>query len=302
MRQPIRGNGMWVWQTKETAKGSHERLSETAQALGLGHVLFKVLDGADRRLGDVSFVRKVKPLLDAAGIQTVPWGYWYANDPASVHAATPEAAAKASVGLCAELGLSAFVVNAEREMKKTGMAEQARAFCLAFRAAAAEAGLDLTLGLSTFARPALHPEFPYGGWLGGPEPIDCDVVLPQCYGGDPVGQARRAVQELAEYGEPVIVTGRAYLGDGIDNPARVAQDVARMSEWSKETGTALNWWVWQAAEKLPAVWSVLEALAPAKAVPPLASPSNALSPLIDADRQRIAKRLRDLAAEIEVGS
>ena len=129
MRETIKGHGLWVWQTAQTCGGDPARLADQAAELGLGHVLFKVLDGADRRIPDIRFVERVAPLLRERGIQVVPWGYWYSDVPNPVgHLSTPAQAATEVIKVCRDLDCGVFVVNAEREMKRRGQVEKAAEF------------------------------------------------------------------------------------------------------------------------------------------------------------------------------
>ncbi len=255
MRNLPKGKGLWVWQTAATCGGSPETLADKAADLGLGHVLFKILDGDDKRINDLAFVRRVKPLLDAKGIQTIPWGYfWYA--PGSPHHCAPETMASAAVDACRLLGCDIFVVNAEKEMKAAGMAKEAERFLAAFRLRSN----DISLGLSTFASRQAHPNFPYKAWLEGVEPEDVDFIMPQCYGSNPVAQCEKALLDLSQWGEAVIPTLRAYVGDGINDWKSVVVQMNEFREKIAPNITACNWWVWQAAEKYMTTLSMIRTM------------------------------------------
>ena len=124
------------------------------------------------------------------------------------------------------------------------------------------------LGLSTFALPSLHPDFPYQAFLSG-----CDFIMPQIYTvpsrrwaflRELHGYATEAVDQLNRYGRPVIPTLRAYTGDGLYDWRRIVEDArAFLATPLAQSLPAFNWWVWQSAERNVDMWRLLSATAQA---------------------------------------
>ena len=237
----VKGKGFYIWQVWNCFGGDINAIVAAAKELKLGHVLIKIADGAGTYNGNV---RPLIQALQAAGIEVWGWQYIYGYRPLS----ESETAWKR----IQELGVTGFVVNAEVQFKAPGMAQVAEQYMIDLRG---KVGNDFPLALSTYRYPTYHREFPFEKFLKY-----CDYNMPQVYwllAYNPVQQLERCMNEYAEfeYELPMIPTGPAWrMGDWTPRP----QDLHDFMQAAQFNGMqAANFWDWQHAQNIPAVWGAI---------------------------------------------
>lgn len=247
----LTGKGMYIWQVTACEVGDPLKIALTAQAAGLNHVLVKIADGGDgyndALVGGVDQATAVVSALQRAGVQCWGWGYVYGD--------YPVAEADTAARRVRETGVTGYVIDAEGEYKRAGRAAAAVAYCDRLRKALP----GVTLALSSYRYPSLHPELPWREFLSR-----VDYNIPQVYwmyASNPGAQLRRCVAEFTALPvrRPIIPTGAAWRqGTWSVTPAQAVEFLAT----AKSLGLAgANFWDWQhARSQLPAVWEAIASL------------------------------------------
>ena len=218
----LRGKGMWIWQVSACERGDVGAIVARAVKTGLTHVLVKIADGREPYNRDLS---RLVSALRGAGIDVWAWQYIYGNDPAGE--------ARYGAQRYAEQPFAGFVVDAEVEYKRRAAA--AASYMEALR----EALGDTTIALSSYYLPALHADFPWREFASR-----CDLIMPQVYWHTrgPVKALRETLEQNAQWGKPIFVTGAAYP------EACSAQEVGVFCEHVAARGLGgANFWSWQHA-------------------------------------------------------
>ncbi|MCW5876467.1 MAG: hypothetical protein KIS85_06250 [Anaerolineales bacterium] len=232
----LQGKGMYLWIIyrilggKEGRPPSEEAVAEFARQAGLTHVLIKVAESGylyNIHQG-VDLVPELVAALKARGIQAWGWQYIYGY---------PEKEADAAIRRVKDLDLDGFVVNAEIEFKRTGMAPLAKEYMALLK----QAKLGVPIGFSSFRFPSLHRELPWKEFLAG-----CDVNMPQVYwagANNPAQQLQRSLAENRALASVEIVpTGAAYKEHGWrPTPQEVQQFLAACVDMGLR---AANFWEW----------------------------------------------------------
>ncbi len=235
----LQGKGWFIWQVPRCEGGNAAAIADMAVSTGTTHVLIKVAEktfgfGYDAAGRDL--VPPVVAALRQRGVQAWGWHYVYGDNP------TGEA--NIAVKRVSELKLDGYVIDAETEYKRAGMAAAARTFMSVLRA-----GLPNTLvALSTFRYPSLHPELPYAAFLE-----KCDITMPQVYwemAHNPETQLQRSFTEynnakLVGVVRPFVPTGSAY---GVGGWRATADDITKFYAKAMSLGVAAaNLYSWDYA-------------------------------------------------------
>jgi hypothetical protein len=235
----VQGKGWFIWQVPRCEGGNAAAIADQAVASGATHVLMKVAEktfgfGYDAAGRDL--VSPVVAALRPRGVQAWGWHYVYGDNP------TGEA--NIAVKRVSELKLDGYVIDAETEYKRAGMASAARTFMSVLRA-----GIPNTLvALSTFRYPSLHPEVPYAVFLE-----KCDIAMPQVYwemAHNPEQQLQRSFTEYNDaqkvgYVRPFVPTGAAY---GVGGWRATADDITKFYTKAMSLGlAAANLYSWDYA-------------------------------------------------------
>lgn len=228
----IQGKGFYIWQIVRCEGGNAQAIANAAQAAGLSHVLIKIADGTSP-YNIVSGIDRVPPVvgaLRARGISPIGWHYVYGYD--------PEGEADIALQRINQLGLDAYVVDAEAQYKEPGKEVAAHVFMQRLRNALP----NFPMALSTYRYPSYHPAFPFQAFL-----TYMDLNMPQVYwllADNPGEQLIRSVREyeaISPY-RPIIPTGCAFLqGDWRPTPAQIIEfmQIAQLLNLS-----AANFWEW----------------------------------------------------------
>jgi hypothetical protein len=238
------GKGYFIWII--TRCGSPTDIALLAKASGISHVFIKIADGiAD--FGIVSGHDLAKELADALKVQGIePWGWQY------VYLANPKMEADKAIERIHETGVVGFAIDAEAQAK--GKPAEARVYCDALRLGMP----DLTIGLSSYRFPSLHPELPWVEFRR-----ICQFDMPQvywCKAHNPGYQLRKSVNEFAGFTKklPYVGTGAAYREWGWQP---TLSEINEFMATATELNIPFNFWEWYDARfVLPReIWDAIAA-------------------------------------------
>lgn len=238
------GKGWYIWILLDCEYGNPVELVRQAQLAGITHVLIKVSNGTAVYNGDLA---AAVAAFQAAGIEVWAWFYAYGFNPA--------VEATLAVNRTLQYRCTGLVINAEAEWKKAGMKSKALTLTSTLRAGL---GPNISIGLSSYRYPTIHPEFPWREFLA-----NVDFVMPQIYhmqAHNPGEQLRRCVQEFKALapGRPIVPTGAAFKEHGW---RAEPVEVYEFLQTAKELGfEGVNFWEWGRTRRdLPACWDVVSA-------------------------------------------
>ena len=122
-----------VWKLRDWQGGDPAAQVQQCLDLGLSWLSPKIVDGADERWEafwvknqNADLLPVVVPLLRAAGVQVVGWGWTYATNSAAEAAKT--------IDICHKHGIDHYQIDAESHYVKDGSAPIADAYCVALEA------------------------------------------------------------------------------------------------------------------------------------------------------------------------
>jgi hypothetical protein len=251
----LSGKGMFIWMIRFTLNGDVKAIADRLEAAGMTHVWIKVADGAGRYNINPQGVDLVPGLIAELRMRGIAcWGWQY------VYGKYPDAEAAMAIRRIRELDLDGFVVNAEVEYKSAGAAG-ARKYMGLVRGAFP----NLSIGLSSYRFPSVHPEFPFDAFLEL-----CDFIAPQVYwvGAHNAGeQLRRCLTEyrtLIDTQRPVFPTGSAYkenvkIGGVFVSWQPSEAEVIEFMDTAKELGLpGFNFWEMRnTLMNLPLIWKAI---------------------------------------------
>ncbi len=202
----LQGKGFMIWKVPNCDGGDAGQIATAAQAAGLTHVLIKIADGPYAYNVDkttkTDLAQPVVAALQAKGIQVWGWHYVYGYNPVTE--------AQMAVKRVKELGLRGYVIDAEIEFDKPGMAPVAKTFMSELRK-----GLpQKPVALCSYRWPSYHPQFPWDAFME-----KCDYNMPQVYwmqAHNPAAQLQRTVREFngMQYVRPMMPTGPVFREAG----------------------------------------------------------------------------------------
>ncbi|MGH2983752.1 MAG: peptidoglycan-binding domain-containing protein [Solirubrobacterales bacterium] len=226
-KNPLAGDGMWIWYVSRSSGGKVNRIANKARSRGIETVLIKSGDGK-KYWGQ--FSSSLVSALKARGLNVCAWQFVYGSS----------AAREASVGAAAVArGADCLVIDAEGHYE--GRYPQASTYIAALRA---RVGPDYPIGLAAFPYVDYHPAFPYSVFLG---PGGAQYNIPQLYWktiGTSVDTAFTHTYVFNRaYGRPILPLGQVYL-----NPKPKA--IRRFRSLALAHGMeGVSWWSWQSAGK-----------------------------------------------------
>ena len=244
------GKGFFTWKIPNCERGDANLIATNAKNAGLTHVVVKVADGATPYNGNwgdpKDYTTPVVNALRANGIQVWGWHYLYGENP------TGEA--KMAVTRIRQYNLDGYVLDVEKEYKAVGKQAAARKFMSTLRSDCP----NLTIGLSSYRYPSLHPQIPWKEFLE-----KCDLNMPQVYwmkAHNPGDQLARCVKEFQTKNPslPVVPTGAAFSEFGWrPTEAEVLEFIRKAKELNLN---AVNFWEWADARsgKLPGIWETIQ--------------------------------------------
>jgi hypothetical protein len=246
----LEGKGFFTWKIPKCEGGDAGQIAAQAKSAGLTHMLLKVADGTviyNGTWGDpTDYTTPVVNALRAAGIKIWGWHYIYGD--------YPTGEANVAIARIRQYNLDGYVLDVEKEYKESGKRSAAKQFMAHLRTAYP----DLTIALSSYRFPSLHPQVPWTEFLE-----QCDINMPQVYwlkAHNPGDQLQRSVEELQakKPSLPVIATGAAFREFGWQpTEGEVEEFFAKAKELNL---SAVNFWEWSDARSgiIPGVWDVIK--------------------------------------------
>lgn len=236
----LTGKGLFIWQIPYCEGGKPAAIAARAKQAGLTHVLIKIADGANWPYNvdsktDRDLIPPVLTALKAAGIQV--WGWHY------VRGDNPLGEARLGGQRARALGVDGYVIDAEREYKRSGRKEAARRYVQELRRQLPE----IPLALSSYRYPRLHYEVPYSEFLAV-----CDYAMPQVYfehSHNPEVQLQLCMDQYMSLpnARPIVPTFPAY---SIGGWKPTTSDIHRAMDKAKSFGMkAANAWSWDFASR-----------------------------------------------------
>lgn len=246
----LEGKGFFTWKIPNCEHGDANQIAARAKEAGLTHLIVKIADGAmiyNGTWGDPKdYTTPVVSALRANGIKVWGWHYIYGDNPTG----------EANVGITRirQYNLDGYVIDVEKEYKASGKKAAAKKFMNTVRTACP----TLTIALSSYRYPSLHPQVPWTEFLD-----QCDLNMPQVYwmkAHNPADQLAKSVAELQAKtpSRPVVPTGAAFREFGW-KPTDT--EVLEFCQKAKELNlNAVNFWEWSDARSgnIPGVWDTIE--------------------------------------------
>lgn len=243
------GKGMFVWRIERI--GTPASIAAQAKAAGFSHVLVKIADGVD--FDDYPQAGQLVNALHEVGIEAYGWQYVY------LYSSVLEA--EVGARRCIYNGCDGFVIDAERQCKDNPL--DAAAYCERLAYLLPD---EMSIGLSSYRFPSLHPELPWDILRGV-----CAYDIPQVYweqAHNPADQLYRSYAEFKKFKRqlPYIPTGAAYpTSVWKPTPADIEEFIAACGELNLG---GYNFWEWYCAQKeVPELWPVIIDDAPEHLIP-----------------------------------
>jgi hypothetical protein len=246
----LEGKGFFTWKIPNCEHGDPEQIALKAADAGLTHLILKIADGTmiyNGNWGDAKdYTTPVVNALRAHGLKVWGWHYLYGDNPTG----------EANVGITRirQYKLDGYVIDVEKEYKASGKQAAAKRFLSQVRTACP----NLTIALSSYRYPSLHPQIPWKEFLEG-----CDLNMPQVYwmkAHNPADQLAKCVGEFQAKNPslPIVPTGAAFREFGW-KPTDT--EVLEFFKKAKELNlSAVNFWEWSDARSgnLPGVWDTIQ--------------------------------------------
>ena len=246
----LEGKGFFTWKIPNCEHGDAKLIAEHAKNAELSHLILKIADGTMIYNGNWNdprdYTTPVVDALRAAGIKVWGWHYIYGDNP------TGEA--NVAIARIRQYDLDGYVIDVEKEYKESGKKAAAKRFMTQLRTACP----DLTIALSSYRFPSLHPQIPWRDFLE-----QCDLNMPQVYwmkAHNPADQLSRCVGEFQTKNPslPIVPTGAAFREFGWKpEDSEVLEFINRSKELNL---TGVNFWEWSDARSgnLPGVWEAIK--------------------------------------------
>jgi len=245
----LEGKGFFTWKIPRCENGDANQIATLAKAAGLTHMLLKVADGTTIYNGTwgnpKDYTTPVVDALRTKGIKVWGWHYIYGD--------YPTGEANVAITRIKQYNLDGYVLDVEKEYKESGKKNAAKQFMTLMRNALP----DMTIALSSYRYPSLHPQVPWSEFLD-----KCDLNMPQVYwmkAHNPADQLERSVEELQAKTPslPVVPTGAAFREFGWQP---TDTEVLEFFDKAKELNlSAVNFWEWSDARSgiIPGVWDAI---------------------------------------------
>ena len=246
----LEGKGFFTWKIPNCEHGDATQIATQAKEAGLSHLIVKIADGTmiyNGTWGDQKdYTSPVVSALRARGIKVWGWHYLYGDNPIGE--------ANVAITRIRQYNLDGYVIDVEKEYKDSGKKVAARKFMAQVRASFP----NLTIALSSYRYPSLHPQIPWTEFLE-----QCDLNMPQVYwmkAHNPGDQLARSVTELRAKtpSRPIVPTGAAFREFGW-KPTDT--EVLEFCKKAKELNlSAVNFWEWSDARSgnIPGVWDTIQ--------------------------------------------
>lgn len=246
----LEGKGFFTWKIPSCERGDANMIASRAKEAGLTHLILKIADGTmiyNGNWGDTTdYTTPVVNALRAQGIKVWGWHYVYGDNPIGE--------ANVAITRIRQYSLDGYVIDAEKEYETTKKKSAVKKFMAQVRSALP----DLTIALSSYRYPSLHPQMPWAEFLD-----QCNLIMPQVYwmkAHNPADQLSQCVNEFQAKvpSRPIVPTGAAFREFGW-KPTDV--EVLDFCKKAKELNlNGVNFWEWSDARSgnLPGVWETIQ--------------------------------------------
>jgi hypothetical protein len=245
----LQGKGFFTWKLPNCENGDPKKVADQAVAAGLTHLVIKVADGTGAYNGNWGDPKDhITPLaneLRSRSIKVYGWHYLYGD--------APNGEANMAIRRIRQFNLDGYVLDVEKEYKNPGKKAAAQRFMSQLRSAFPA----LTIALSSYRYPSLHPQVPWEVFLE-----HCTLNMPQVYwmkAHNPGEQLVKCVREFRamDHSRPIFPTGAAFKEAGWLPTANEVLEFMRVSKELNLNG--VNFWEWSAARAgtVPGVWETI---------------------------------------------
>jgi hypothetical protein len=245
----LQGKGFFTWKIPGCEHGDPRKIATLAAEAGLTHLVLKVADGTGAYNGNWGETRDyISPLINelrGKDIKVYGWHYLYGND--------PNGESTVAIRRIRQFNLDGYVIDVEKEYKQANKKAAAKRFMNQLRAAYPA----LTVALSSYRYPSLHPQVPWKEFLE-----HCTMNMPQVYwmkAHNPGEQLEKCVREFQRItpSRPIIPTGAAFREFGWKPTTDEVLEFMRKAKDMNLRG--INFWEWAAARdgNIPGVWETI---------------------------------------------
>ena len=246
----LEGKGFFIWKIPDCEHGDPNLIATRAAQAGLTHLVLKIADGPmiyNGNWGDSrDYTTPVVKALRDHNIKVWGWHYIYGDNPIGE--------ANVGIGRVRQYNLDGYVIDVEKEFELSGKKTAAKKFMDTVRSASP----GLTIALSSYRYPSLHPQVPWTEFLD-----QCDISMPQVYwmkAHNPGDQLSMCVAEFRAKvpSRPIVPTGAAFREMGWQP---TDTEVLEFCNKAKELNlSAVNFWEWSDARSgnLPGVWETIQ--------------------------------------------
>jgi hypothetical protein len=259
----LSGKGFFIWEIKNCEGGDSAKIAAAAKAAGLSWVAIKIADGYAKSNYDkdraLDLVPPVVTALKAQGLKVLGWQY--------VYGFVPAAEARAVIAPIKTLGLDGFIVDAEAEYEKQGMASAAKTYMGLLRSAFPR----LLIALCSYRFPGLHKTIPWEEFLS-----QCNLNMPQMYwekAHNPTAQLNECVEQFRGLKTKIDIlpVGPTYKNAGWQP---TAADILGFQTAAANLGLkGTGYFSWDECRRdLPALWDAVAGIA--QTVPVIDPPAN----------------------------
>jgi hypothetical protein len=246
----LEGKGFFTWKIPNCEQGDAKVIASQAKMAGLTHLILKIADGTmfyNGTWGDPKdYTTPVVNELRAHEIKVWGWHYVYGDNPIGE--------ANVAITRIRQYNLDGYVIDAEREYETSKKKSAAKKFMAQLRSSFP----DLTIALSSYRYPSLHPQIPWTEFLE-----QCTLSMPQVYwmkAHNPGDQLNRCVNEYQAKipSRPIVPTGAAFREFGWKP---TDSEVLEFCKKAKELNlSGVNFWEWSDARSgnIPGVWDTIQ--------------------------------------------
>lgn len=273
MPMKIIGFGMWIWVIDSCEGGDIDAIIRVAKEHNVKYIMPKATNGTilySRNWTKVNDVPRIKSLAIAAheaGIAVIPWGWSFGKSPYSPFPSISVPEARIAAQAVKELNADGWIVDAEHDWKRTGMAAEVDIWMDAFESEMVLQGRSIPVFVSTYRYPNLHRAFPYATWRDRLNPERGDGWMPQVYWEMDYRSSAGEIQlaETLNQYQPFLSSGGKQLkfipagsgysrGDWSATPAQISGFLAK----AITIGVPANLWSWQ--HMTPNRWSAVKSV------------------------------------------
>jgi len=230
----LQGKGFFTWKLPNCERGDAKKVADLAVEAGLTHLVVKVADGTGAYNGTwgdpKDYITPLISELRSRGLKVYGWHYIYGNE--------PNGESTIAIRRISQFNLDGYVLDVEKEYKESGKKPAATRFMGQLRSAFPA----LTIALSSYRYPSLHPQVPWNEFMES-----CTIIMPQVYwmkAHNPGEQLIKCVREYRSktHSRPIFPTGAAFKEAGWQPTTDEVIEFMRVAKELNLSG--VNFWEW----------------------------------------------------------